>query len=176
MIAAGPDITAAATSAKHMGTPTQKKLGRVVRFFFIGISHGRGAGVGRGEPVGVGGGVRRGGRVGRGAGVGRGLGEGVRHGQGERVEVGVAVNVGVGVTLTVTVAVGVGRGCWTSNEPISRRPFLTRSYPGPRWSSSGGPTKFGSPALIAGLPGNSACVSVGPPLSCKGLSIGSVLI
>src|SRR5205085_1896731 len=55
MVAAEAEITAAPTSAKHMGTPTQEKLGRVVRFFFIGISHGRGAGVGRGEPVGVGG-------------------------------------------------------------------------------------------------------------------------
>lgn len=36
--------------------------------------------------------------------------------------------------------------------------------------------KFGSPALIAGLPGNKACVKVGPPLSCKGPSKGAVLI
>ena len=26
---------------------------------------------------------------------------------------------------------------------------------------------FGSPASIAGLPGNNACVKVGPPLSCS---------
>src|SRR5213076_2639059 len=32
----------------------------------------------------------------------------------------------------------------------------------------GGGVKFGSPASIAGLPGNSACVKVGPPLSCNG--------
>ena len=40
----------------------------------------------------------------------------------------------------------------------------------------GGGMKFGSPASIAGLLGNSACVKVGPPLSCKGLSSGAVLI
>ena len=33
--------------------------------------------------------------------------------------------------------------------------------------------KFGLPASIAGLPGNNACVRVGPPLSCKGPSNGS---
>jgi len=36
--------------------------------------------------------------------------------------------------------------------------------------------KFGSPASIAGLPGESACVNVGPPLLCNGPSIGLVLI
>jgi hypothetical protein len=36
--------------------------------------------------------------------------------------------------------------------------------------------KFGSPASMAGLPGNKACVKVGPPLSCRGPSIGFVLI
>jgi len=35
---------------------------------------------------------------------------------------------------------------------------------------------LGSPASMAGLPGNSAWVNVGPPLSCNGPSIGSVLI
>src|SRR5262249_5679147 len=42
--------------------------------------------------------------------------------------------------------------------------------PGPRWS------KEGLPALIAGLPGNNACVKVGPPLFRNGPSIGLVLI
>ena len=36
--------------------------------------------------------------------------------------------------------------------------------------------KLGSPASMAGLPGNKAWVNVGPPLSCKGPDIGSVLI
>ena len=56
------------------------------------------------------------------------------------------------------------------------RPCTTRSKPGPRWSKNGGGVKFGSPASIAGLPGNSACVKVGPPLFCNGPTIGSVLI
>ena len=64
----------------------------------------------------------------------------------------------------------------TSNEPMSMRPLTTRSKPGPRWSKKGGGVKFGSPASMAGLPGNNACVKVGPPLSCSGPSIGSVLI
>ena len=36
--------------------------------------------------------------------------------------------------------------------------------------------KLGSPVSMAGLPSNSACVKVGPPLSCKRPSIESVLI
>ena len=39
--------------------------------------------------------------------------------------------------IEVAVAVGVGVGvvpAWTSNEPLSIRPPLTRSNPGPRWS------------------------------------------
>jgi hypothetical protein len=89
------------------------------------------------------------------------------------VAVGVAVDVGVG--LAVGVGVGVPATC-TSNEPMSMRPLTTRSKPGPRWSKLGGGTNAGSPASMAGLPGKSACVKVGPPLSCRGPSTGSVLI
>src|SRR5438309_2880814 len=78
---------------------------------------------------------------------------------------GVALGVGLGVVPTCT-----------SNDPLSMRSLRTRQKTGPRWSKKGGGVKFGSPALIAGLPGNSACVKVGPPLSCNGPSIGSVLI
>ena len=56
------------------------------------------------------------------------------------------------------------------------RPFTTRLKPGPRWSLNGGGVKVGLPVLIAGLPGNSACVKVRPPLFCRGPSSGSVLI
>ena len=92
------------------------------------------------------------------------------------VVVGVAVAVGVDVGLPVGVGVGVPVELCTSNEPLSIRPFTTRLNPGPRWSKKGGGAKFGSPASIAGLPGNKAWVNVGPPLSCKGPSSGSVLI
>jgi len=93
------------------------------------------------------------------------------------VDVGVAVAAGVGVGLAVGVGVGDGvePDC-TSNEPISMRPFLTRKNPGPRWSKKGGGVKFGLPASMAGLPNNSSCVNVGPPLSCSGPSRGLVLI
>src|SRR5438132_73324 len=43
----------------------------------------------------------------------------------------------------------------------------------PRWSVAGQPTFV--PASIAGLPGKSACVGVGPPLFFSGPSRGSVL-
>jgi len=56
------------------------------------------------------------------------------------------------------------------------RPFTTRLKPGPRWSKRGGGVKFTSPVSMAGLPGNSACVNVGPPLFCNSPSSGSVLI
>src|SRR5205823_1426386 len=120
--------------------------------------------------------------VGVGVCVGVGVGVGVRVAVGVAVGVRVAVGVGVGVGVSVGVAVavdvGVGVGVvpCTSKEPLSIRPFTTRSKPGPRWSKNGGGVKFGSPASIAGLPGNSACVKVSPPLFCNGPSIGSVLI
>lgn len=127
-------------------------------------------------------------RYGRGTGVGRGRGLGpalgVIVGLGVTVAVGVMAGVGDGVAVGVTlgvglavgegVAVGVGAPC-TSKAPLSMRPFTTRLKPGPRWSKKGGGVKFGSPESIAGLPGNNACVKVGPPLSCNGLNIGSVL-
>ena len=145
------------------------------------------------KPYGLGGGVGRGLGVGADLGVGDGLavdvgvgdtvavavavGVGVR----EAVPVAVGVDVGVGeaVPVAVAVAVGVGVGVpptCTSNEPMSIPLPLTRSKPGPRWSKKGGGTKLGSPASMAGLPGKRACVKVGPPLSCSGPSIGSVLI
>ena len=92
------------------------------------------------------------------------------------VVVGVAVGAGVDVGLAVGVGVGVPVELCTSKEPLSIRPFTTRLNPGPRWSKKGGGVKFGSPASIAGLPGNKAWVNVGPPLSCKGPSSGAVLI
>lgn len=52
---------------------------------------------------------------GRGGGVGRGL------------AAGVSLGVGVAVGVDVGVGVAVGKGSWTSNEPTSSRPFLTRS-------------------------------------------------
>ena len=92
------------------------------------------------------------------------------------VGVTVAVAIGVGVGDTVGVGVGVGVGPCTSKEPMSMRLFTTRSKADPRWSKKGGGVKFGSPASMAGLLGNNACVKVGPPLSCNGPSTGSVLI
>ena len=129
---------------------------------------------------GLGGGVGR--PLGDGSVLGVGVGLGVEVGVGVGVAVAVAVGVTVGVAVGVAVGVGVGVdvgvgvGPCTSNEPTSMRPFTTRSNPGPRWSYKGGGVKLGFPALIAGLPGNSPCVNVGPPLSCNGPSSGSVLI
>ena len=122
--------------------------------------------------------------MGRGLGVGTNLGVGVCLGVALGVVVAVAVGVVVGVAVAVGVdvglAVGVGVGVpvelCTSNEPLSIRPFTTRLNPGPRWSKKGGGVKLGSPMSMAGLPGNKARVNVGPPLSCKGPNIGSVLI
>ena len=99
---------------------------------------------------------------------------GVTVGVGKGVEVGVEVGIAEGVDVAVGVAVGVGPCSWTSNDPMSIRPFTTRSNPAPRWSNEGGGVKLGSPVLIAGLPGNKACVNVRPPLSCNGPSIGFV--
>jgi len=145
------------------------------------------------KPYGLGGGVGRGLGVGADLGVGEGLAVDVGVGEtvavavavdvgvgvGEAVPVAVAVGVGVGEAVPVAVAVGLGVGVpptCTSNEPMSIPLPLTRSKPGPRWSKKGGGTKLGSPASMAGLPGKRACVKVGPPLSCSGPSIGSVLI
>src|SRR6478735_6087335 len=90
-------------------------------------------------------------------------------------EAGRTYGRGAGVGRGRGVAHGRRGGC-VSNEPMSMRPLNTRSKGQPRWSLKGGGLKFGSPASIAGLPGNSACVRVEPPLSCKGPSNGSVLI
>jgi hypothetical protein len=51
---------------------------------------------------------------------------------GEQVALAVAVGVGVGVKVGVDVIVGVGVCTCTSKEPLSIRPFTTRSKPGPR--------------------------------------------
>ena len=106
--------------------------------------------------------------------LGLGVPVGVAVGDGVGVGVGVAVGVTVGIGVDVGVGVGVDPDC-TSKEPLSMRPFLTRKKPGPRWSKKGGGVKFGSPASMAGLPGNSSCVKVGPPLSCNAPRAGSVL-
>ena len=113
--------------------------------------------------------------------VGLRVAVGVGVGVNVAVAVGVAVTVTVGVGVAVAVAVGVGvdvgvgvtEGPCTSKEPLSMRPFTIRSNPGPRWSKKGGGVKFGSPASIARLPGNSAWVNVGPPLFCSGPNNGS---
>ena len=107
---------------------------------FIDTSYGRGGGVGRGLVPGVD--------------LGVGVGLGVAVGVAAAVAVGVAVGVAVAVGVGVGVAVGVGP--WTSKEPLSMRSFTTRGKPCPRWSKKGGGVKLGSPASIAGLPGNRA--------------------
>ena len=78
-------------------------------------------------------------------------------GVGVDIGVAVAVDVAAGVAVAVPLGVGVGvvAGC-TSKETISIRPFTTRLKPGPRWSKKGGGVKFGSPASMAGLPGNNS--------------------
>src|SRR5438094_4315888 len=129
---------------------------------------GVGVGVAVGVTVAVG--------VGVAVAVGVGVGVGVRVAVAVAVAVAVGVAVGVGVGVAVGVGVGVPVELCTSNEPLSIRPFTTRLNPGPRWSKKGGGVKFGSPASIAGLPGNKACVNVGPPLSCNRPSCGSILI
>jgi len=53
-----------------------------------------------------------------------------------------------------------------SNDPISQ--FVPWGRAMPRWSVAGQATL--SPASMAGLPGSSAWVKVGPALSCKGSS------
>ena len=122
-----------------------------------------------------------------GVGVGFAVAVGVTVGFGVAVgvTVAVAVGLGAGVAVGVPVVVGVGVGdavgvgitpACISNEPTSIRSLRTRQKFGPRWSKKGGGVKFGSPASIAGLPGNSAWVNVDPPLFCNGPSNGSVLI
>ena len=59
-----------------------------------------------------------------------------------------------------------------SYAPISQRPAWGRAIP--RWSVDGQPLFV--PALMAGLPGSSACVGVGPPLFCSGPSNGLVFV
>ncbi len=170
------------TELAEKGSPFQRassvgRGGGVGRDLGVGLTLG--VGVALGVPVGVG--VAVGVAVGEGVTVGVAVGVAVAVAVGEGVTVGVAVGVGVGVALGVAVGVAVGVGVGvepdcTSKEPISMRPFTTRSKPGPRWSKNGGGVKFGSPASIAGLLFNSSWVNVGPPLFCNGPSSGSVLI
>ena len=141
------------------------------------MCYGRSAGVGRARGADVGLGVSFG--VGVAVGLAVGVGVGVNVAVAVGVGLAVAVVVGVGVIVGVAVGVGVGVAVappCTSKEPLSMRPFTTRSKPGPRWSKRGGGVKFGSPVSIAGLPGNNAWVKVGPPLSCNEPTTGSVLI
>ena len=107
-----------------------------------------------GRPLGVGSDLGVG--VALGVEVGVGVGVGVTVAVAVGVVVGVTVAVGVDVGLAVGVGVGVPVELCTSNEPLSIRPFTTRSKPGPRWSKKGGGVKFGSPVSMAGLPGNNA--------------------
>ena len=97
----------------------QVSLGCRINYFTLNV--GRGGGVGRGLGLGCS----------RGVGLGRGVVDGVGVAVEVAVGVGVAVAVGVGVAVTVGLGVGVEPN-WTSKEPISIRPFLTRSKPGPR--------------------------------------------
>lgn len=129
-----------------------------------------------GRPRGVGSDLGVGVALGVGVGVTVAVGVAVGVVVGVAVAVGVVVGVAVAVDVGLAVGVGVPVELCTSNEPLSIRPPTTRLNPGPRWSKEGGGVKFGSPASIAGLPGNKACVNVGPPLSCKGPSSGAVLI
>ena len=141
-----------------------------------GVGRTRGIGAGLGVTLGRGFAVAVGVVVGVAVGVTEAVGVGVTVGVATGVEVGVELGVAEAVEVAVGVAVGVGSCPWTSNDPTSIRPPTTRSKPAPRWSNEGGGVKFGSPALMAGLPGNKACVNVGPPLSCNGPSIGFVSI
>ncbi|MDP6452400.1 MAG: hypothetical protein QF898_03735, partial [SAR202 cluster bacterium] len=88
-------------------------------------------------------------------------------------EVGYPADVSVNWTFSgaspVVVELGVKSvrgGCSgiRSNAPMSLAEPCGRATP--RWSVFG--AVLSSPASIAGLPDFSACVSVGPPLSCKG--------
>ena len=170
--------------AADLCSPADSQTGGLPRQSCDAMAYARGCGVGRTRGTGAGLGVT----LGRGFAVAVAVDVGVAVGLTDAVAVGVGVTVGVGkgvgvelgaaegVEVAVGVAVGVGPSAWTSNDPTSIRPSTTRSNPAPRWSNVGGGVKFGSPALIAALPGNKACVNVGPPLSCKGPSTGSVLI
>ena len=143
-----------------------------------GVGRARGTGAGLGVTLGRGFAVAVGVVVGVSVGVTKAVAEGlgVAVGVAGGVEVGVELGIAEGAEVAVGVGVGVGPFPWSSNDPTSIRPFTTRLNPAPRWSNKGGGVKDGSPALTAGLPGNSACVNVGPPLSCNGPSIGSVLV
>jgi hypothetical protein len=163
---------ALSTDDFHVTTP----LGHCNEVGIMPLIGGRGVGriLGVGSDLGVG--VTLGVGLGVAVAVAVGVNEGVDVvvGVGLGVALGVAVAVGVGEGVSVAVGVGVAPLC-TSKEPISIRLFTTRSKPGPRWSNNGGGVKFGSPASMAGLPGKSSCVNVGPPLSCNCPSNGSVL-
>ena len=75
-----------------------------------------------------------------------------------------------------------GSGSGTSNAPTSQSaaapsvPGAGRGWPAPRWSTvsaASGPVQTVSPPSMATLPGISARVAVGPPLSASSSSSGS---
>src|SRR4051794_39827056 len=70
---------------------------------------------------------------------------------------------------TFGVHAGAGTGATYSNAPMSHAAPWGREMP--RWSAFGQPSA--SPPSIAGLPGRSAIVGVGPPLPASAASSGS---
>jgi hypothetical protein len=83
------------------------------------------------------------------------------------------------VVLVAPVEVVVaGEAGFSSYAPLSHRaeplesPSITRGKPAPRWSVVRAPGQLPPPTSIAGLPGDAACVRVGPPLSCSGVRSG----
>ena len=115
-------------------------------------------------------------------GIAVGVGAGVAVGVGVSVGVGVGEAVGVGVSVGVAVGVGVGVGvACSSKAPISTVSLTMRGKPGPRWSLAKG-LPFVSTASVllpwsmAGLPGSSAIVCVGPPLFCRPLGSSSAAV
>ncbi len=109
-----------------------------------------------------------------------GVAVGVRVGVTVRVDVivGVGVRVAVGVRVGVNVGVNVGVGVPTelnSYAPIEQCVAPAPGRTKPRWSrplTGGASQMLLSPASIAALPGCSAIVCVGPPLSASAASLG----
>jgi hypothetical protein len=86
------------------------------------------------------------------------------------------MGVGAGVVpgVGVRVGAGVGVGVTTGAAGVSKAPMshvLFRCCP--RWSTPLSAAGQLPPAPMAGLPGWSASVGVGPPLPCSGPSRGS---
>lgn len=155
----------------------------------VGVDVGVSEAVGVGETVDVSDAVK----VGDGVGVGVDVGEAVGVGEtvdvsdavkvGDSVGVGVAVFVAVGVGVLVEVRVEVGSGVFVGADvgvAVGTSPSYSKA-PGshcapcgraaPRWSVTA--QDASSPASMAGEPGSSAMLRVGPPLSASGPSSGS---